>query len=492
VSRHRYKDILPYDEFRVQLNKGKSYINASTVTALLPGAPVYLAAQGPTPETVGHFWKMIMENKSVIIAMLTRCVESNKRKCEQYWPAAGASFFFDADDSGPAVCVVGNGEVQRELWTERRFTVVSDAGSTDVTQLHFTGWPDHGVPDEPTDAIKFIQEVMRVEKASTTSSGRRRAPIAVHCSAGVGRTGVFSVLHAIMTHLPAYSDSDAEPFDIINMVRHMRKSRRYMVQTIEQFRFCFDAAIKIVEQYIDAVRATGRLNPSSSSSSSSPPGGAPQPLLPAVLAKQLKESLRREFDANRARSELQKDLLEMTTGVRDSAVAADLREDVALARQRMMQMAQRQKEQDARSLAMQREMENKNVQIKQLATIVGQLEMDLADKEDEIAALRRKVESLEAGGGARGPPEAPDADYLAVGGVEDDDDDGGGGGEDERGYIVMDPGDGDAPSADDVDLDDDGGALGFNSGDSAPPKPVVVLGGAHHGSGDDMESDSEL
>lgn len=296
---------------------------------------------------------------------------------------------------------------------------------------------------------------------------------------------MFSVLHAIMTRLPAYANGDADVFDIISMVRHMRRSRRYMVQTIDQFKFCFDAAIKIVEQYIDAVRATGRLNPPSTPGLAHPP--TPQ-LLPAVLAKQLKESLRREFDANRARAELQRDLLELTTGVRDTVIAADLREDLALSRQRVMQMSQRHKEQELRMEKMLREMDTKTAQVKQLATIVGQLEMDLADRDDEIAALRRKIEGLEASSSRRDvlPPTAPEADYLAVGGADE---------EDERGYIVMDPGDssnddagreGDAPSVDDVDLDDDGDVPRFEVG----AKPVVVLGA---GDGDDgVDSDSEL
>lgn len=404
--------------------------------------------------------------------MLTRCIESNKRKCEEYWPAAGGSLFFDADEGGPAVGVVGHSEVERELWTERKFTVVTDEGSHDVVQLHFTGWPDHGVPDRPADAIKFVQETMRVERAANASS---RAPIAVHCSAGVGRTGVFSVLHAIMTYLPSYGGpNQPELFDITSMVRHCRQSRRYMVQTIDQFRFCFAAAIEVFEQYIEAVRATANAPPQPR------PAAQDANLSVQVLSKQLKQSLRREFDANRARSELQKDLLEMTTGMRDSAAAKDIQEDLALARQRLMQMTKRIQEQGKEIETMHRDLEAKDLHVKQMASIVGQLEMEVADKDEELTALKQQLAAKPSGnGGALPNPADTLVDYIAVAGADD---------ENEAGYVDLLPDDDDelpkVPRDSNASLlDDEGGQLGFGTEEA---KPTMILDGGG------SESDSEL
>ena len=148
-SLNRYRDILPYDVARVHLNTAvpgnNSYINASSIVGLLPGSPQYFTAQGPKPETVGHFWKMVAQYRSGVIVMVTRCNESGRTKCEQYWPTEDeGSRHFPEDESGPAVSVVSTGEIPHETWTERRFTILQKSGSFDVVQLHFEDWPDHG------------------------------------------------------------------------------------------------------------------------------------------------------------------------------------------------------------------------------------------------------------------------------------------------------------------------------------------------------------
>lgn len=406
-----------------------------------------------------------MPRSCVVIAMLTRCIESNKRKCEEYWPAPGSSLFFDADDAGPAVGVVGNAQVEREHWIERRFSVVTNAGSHDVVQLHFTRWPDHGVPERSADAIRFIQEVMRVERAAGTSV---RAPIAVHCSAGVGRTGVFAVLHAIMSNLPS-CPAGSSGINIVEMVRHLRKSRRYMVQTIEQFKFCYAAATELVEQYIAAIRAT----PYSRLVSPVATVGLPV----QVLTKQLKQSLRREYDANRARAELQKDLLEMTTGMRDATAVIDLQEDLSLARQRLLQMTKRNQEQGKHVESIERDIAAKDMHVKTMATMVGQLEMDMADKDDEIVALTKQLATALASGGGcmsggtNAAVATSNVDYIAVSDLDDE--------ENEAGYINL------VPDAEDDAAavnDDKSGLLDFAS----EPKPTMLLDAAG------SESDSEL
>mmetsp|Transcript_20375 Transcript_20375/g.52916 ORF Transcript_20375/g.52916 Transcript_20375/m.52916 type:complete len:822 (-) Transcript_20375:18-2483(-) len=468
---NRYKDILPYDEFRVPLNGNSGYLNASFVHDLLPGAPTYLAAQGPKPQTVGHFWKAIAEHKCVAIAMLTRCIENNKLKCEEYWPTPGRSLFFEADDGGPAVGVVGNAVVEHELWVERRFTVVTESSAHDVVQLHFTGWPDHGVPERPCDAIKFVQEIMRIERAVGAAS---RAPLVVHCSAGVGRTGVFAVLHAIMTYLPTYAAAaDTPMLDIMGMVRHLRKSRRYMVQTIDQFRFCFAATVELIGEFVDVVRATadksasGEAVPAAAQASPKEPG-----LHHSVLANQLKQSLRREFDANRARSELQKDLLELSTGVRDAAVAADLREDLALAQQRVLFMAKRNKEQALEADELHSTLRDKDEQLKSMAAHLGDLQFEVDAKNDEIESLRKQLVTAHSDDSyLRQLPTAPAPDYIAVGGVDEDN---------EAGYVDLLP---DGPA---TPKDDDGGELGFGDAPAAEATPQMVVDGVG------SESDSEL
>jgi protein tyrosine phosphatase len=75
------------NETRVRLQTlspgGDDYINASVIEAILPGAPNFIAAQGPKLENNGDFWKMVKQQRVRIIAMVTNCTEQGRSKCAQ-------------------------------------------------------------------------------------------------------------------------------------------------------------------------------------------------------------------------------------------------------------------------------------------------------------------------------------------------------------------------------------------------------------------------
>uniref|UniRef100_S4RWA6 Tyrosine-protein phosphatase domain-containing protein n=1 Tax=Petromyzon marinus TaxID=7757 RepID=S4RWA6_PETMA len=89
-GKNRYTNILPYDFSRVILSsiegeEGSDYINANYI----PGhrsPKEYIAAQGPLPSTCDDFWRMVWEQNSRVVVMLTQCVERGRIKCEHYWP----------------------------------------------------------------------------------------------------------------------------------------------------------------------------------------------------------------------------------------------------------------------------------------------------------------------------------------------------------------------------------------------------------------------
>ncbi|NWU60325.1 PTN5 phosphatase, partial [Pterocles burchelli] len=51
----------------------------------------------------------------------------------------------------------------------------------------YTSWPDQKTPDQ---APPLLQLVLEVEEAMQ-SAEEKNAPVIVHCSAGIGRTGCF-------------------------------------------------------------------------------------------------------------------------------------------------------------------------------------------------------------------------------------------------------------------------------------------------------------
>ncbi|XP_048410177.1 receptor-type tyrosine-protein phosphatase O isoform X4 [Stegostoma tigrinum] len=231
--KNRYTNILPYDFSRVKLRslhseEGSDYINANYI----PGfncAHEYIATQGPLPETRNDFWKMIMQQKSCIIVMLTQCTERRRVKCDHYWPFneqpvgygdITVEMVFESEHAGQSE------ETQSE-WIIREFNVSYADESQRVIHYNYMAWPDHGVPGaNATESILQFVQLVRQE------TRERPGPIVVHCSAGVGRTGTFIALDRLMQRIQEH-----EYVDILGLVTEMRTYRTSMVQTEEQYIF---------------------------------------------------------------------------------------------------------------------------------------------------------------------------------------------------------------------------------------------------------------
>ncbi|KAJ4943413.1 hypothetical protein JOQ06_005914 [Pogonophryne albipinna] len=225
APKNRYVDILPYDYNRVQLTTGNGetgcdYINASFIDGYKESKK-YIAAQGPKEETVSDFWRMVWEQQSSIIVMVTRCEEGNRVKCAQYWPSRDreAEIFEE-------FIVKLNSEDHCPDYTIRHLSLTNKReknSEREVTHIQFMSWPDHGVPGEPHLLLKLRR---RVNAFKNFFSG----PIVVHCSAGVGRTGTYIGIDAMMECLEAEGR-----VDIYGYVVRLRRQRCLMVQVEAQY-----------------------------------------------------------------------------------------------------------------------------------------------------------------------------------------------------------------------------------------------------------------
>lgn len=111
--------------------------------------------------------------------------------------------------------------------------ILENTGSDEcreVTYFQFTAWPDFGIPSSPADFLELYYEIMR-DFNSLPVSG---TPMLVHCSAGVGRSGAFC---AITNCLQSFRSTGN--IDVLETVRNLRKERPGMVQTLEQYVFCY-------------------------------------------------------------------------------------------------------------------------------------------------------------------------------------------------------------------------------------------------------------
>ncbi|XP_069377837.1 receptor-type tyrosine-protein phosphatase C isoform X2 [Paralichthys olivaceus] len=234
VPKNRYVDILPYDYNRVQLTTGNGeagcdYINASFIDGYKE-AKKYIAAQGPKDETVSDFWRMVWEQQSSIIVMVTRCEEGNRVKCAQYWPSPERE-----TEIFEEFILKLNSEEHCPDYTIRHLIITNKREKTserEVTHIQFMSWPDHGVPAEPHLLLKLRR---RVNSFKNFFSG----PIVLHCSAGVGRTGTYIGIDAMMEALEAEGRVDIYGY----MVR-LRRQRCLMVQVEAQYILIHQALVE--------------------------------------------------------------------------------------------------------------------------------------------------------------------------------------------------------------------------------------------------------
>uniref|UniRef100_A0A673JYB0 Receptor-type tyrosine-protein phosphatase F n=1 Tax=Sinocyclocheilus rhinocerous TaxID=307959 RepID=A0A673JYB0_9TELE len=229
--KNRYANVIAYDHSRVVLTPvdgvpGSDYINANYTDGYRK-QNAYIATQGPLPETLSDFWRMVWEQRASTIVMMTRLEEKTRVKCDQYWPVRGTETY-------GMIQVTMLDAVELATYSVRTFALYKNGSSEkrEVRQFQFMAWPDHGVPEYPTPILAFLR---RVKACNPPDAG----PMVVHCSAGVGRTGCFIVIDAMLERM-----KHEKTVDIYGHVTCMRAQRNYMVQTEDQYIFIHEALLE--------------------------------------------------------------------------------------------------------------------------------------------------------------------------------------------------------------------------------------------------------
>uniref|UniRef100_A0A674IT21 Tyrosine-protein phosphatase non-receptor type 13 n=1 Tax=Terrapene triunguis TaxID=2587831 RepID=A0A674IT21_9SAUR len=230
--KNRYKNILPYDTTRVPLGTEAGYINASFIRMPVGNEEfVYIACQGPLPTTVADFWQMTWEQKCTVIAMMTQEVEGEKIKCQRYWPDVLGKTIMVNDRLRLALV-----RLQQLKGFVIRVLELQDIQTGElrrVSHLNFTAWPDHDTPSQPNDLLTFISYMRHIHKSG---------PIITHCSAGIGRSGTLICIDVVLGLISKDLD-----FDISDLVRTMRLQRHGMVQTEDQYIFCYQVVLYVLK-----------------------------------------------------------------------------------------------------------------------------------------------------------------------------------------------------------------------------------------------------
>ncbi|XP_022315951.2 receptor-type tyrosine-protein phosphatase mu-like isoform X6 [Crassostrea virginica] len=229
-DKNRYGNIIAYDHSRVILKPVNGdihddYTNANYIEGYKK-TKAYIAAQGPTKTTMNDIWRMVWEEKSRTVIMLTNPTETGKKKCEQYWPDPTETKEY-ARIKVKLVSVESHPD-----FSIRTFHIQKDGENRTIKQFHYTTWPDHGVPRFGHSLLLMRQKIRAYDALSN-------GPPIVHCSAGVGRTGTYI---AVDVNLEQAKHEGL--IDVHNFVQLMRTQRVNMVQTLEQYIFVYDVLLE--------------------------------------------------------------------------------------------------------------------------------------------------------------------------------------------------------------------------------------------------------
>ncbi|XP_004519043.1 tyrosine-protein phosphatase non-receptor type 4 [Ceratitis capitata] len=304
IVKNRYRDISPYDCTRVSLVNSLTgdYINANYVNMEIPGGVVnrYIATQGPLANTTTDFWRMVQQESSHLIVMLTTVMEAGRQKCHQYWPVTGDELHLG---DGFSVKCLSEQADETGSFVFREFVLCDKRTSEQrhIQHMQYLAWPDHCVPSDPNLFIEFTERVrvarnktllqeieeslkqvrlldadadenggLMSERKCAASNGvtpedenpvstsvhqcisAANPPVIVHCSAGIGRTGVLILMDTALALMEI-----REPVYPLDIVRTMRDQRACMVQNVSQYRFVCEC---ICAAYMKLSRSSAALD----------------------------------------------------------------------------------------------------------------------------------------------------------------------------------------------------------------------------------------
>ncbi|XP_029603203.1 tyrosine-protein phosphatase non-receptor type 14 [Salmo trutta] len=248
-ERNRFRDVVPYEENRVELVPNKEnntgYINASHIKVMISGEEWhYIATHGPLANTSADFWQMVWEQGVNVIAMVTAEEEGGRSKSHRYWPKLGSKhnsathgkFKVTTKFRTDSGCYATTGLKVKHLLSGQERT---------VWHLQYTDWPDHGCPEYVQGFLSYLEEIQSVRRHTNSmldTSKSLNPPVVVHCSAGVGRTGV-----VILTELMISCLEHNERVEVPMMLSHLRQQRMLMVQTISQYKFVYQVLIQFLK-----------------------------------------------------------------------------------------------------------------------------------------------------------------------------------------------------------------------------------------------------
>ncbi|CAC5383376.1 Receptor-type tyrosine-protein phosphatase F,Receptor-type tyrosine-protein phosphatase S,Tyrosine-protein phosphatase 10D,Receptor-type tyrosine-protein phosphatase gamma,Receptor-type tyrosine-protein phosphatase delta [Mytilus coruscus] len=231
-DKNRFANVLPFPHSRVKLQKipgedFSDYINANYITGYKEDLRAYIATQAPLSSTAGDFWRMVWEQQSRVILMLTDMDERGQPRCIPYWPEKTG--MENRLTYGDFIITLKKKEVHQEyIVSVLEIKDIEKNLVREVRHFWYTCWPSDSTP-EPISLVKFVLDT----RPYYEDSG---APVVVHCSPGTGRTGTLIAIDICMR-----SFEDKRSVNVLNTVYKMRKERAGVVHTKDQYNLIYKA-----------------------------------------------------------------------------------------------------------------------------------------------------------------------------------------------------------------------------------------------------------
>ncbi|XP_050516886.1 tyrosine-protein phosphatase non-receptor type 23 [Diabrotica virgifera virgifera] len=246
--KNRFPDILPYDFSRVELCDSKDdYINASYIKDISPYAPSFIVTQVPLSSTVGDMWTMIREQQVELILCL---VNDNEIGEDIYWPKEKGSSLNILN-----MVITLQNVIVKSHWTERLIAInlPEKRESRVIMHLQFTSWPGSLFPTNPEPFVSYTLESINLYQQQKTNTH----PVVVHCSSGIGRSGLLCLLTAAM--FDAANNANSIP-DLTALSIKLSNCRKNILRDREHLKFGYESFLAYIRHIVCEDKARKKLN----------------------------------------------------------------------------------------------------------------------------------------------------------------------------------------------------------------------------------------
>uniref|UniRef100_A0A2K5TWZ3 protein-tyrosine-phosphatase n=1 Tax=Macaca fascicularis TaxID=9541 RepID=A0A2K5TWZ3_MACFA len=237
-DKNRSMDVLPPDRclpFLISTDGDpNNYINAALTDSYTRSA-AFIVTLHPLQSTTPDFWRLVYDYGCTSIVMLNQLNQSNSAwPCLQYWPEPGRQQY------GLMEVEFMSGTADEDL-VARVFRVQNisrlQEGHLLVRHFQFLRWSAYR--DTPDSKKAFLHLLAEVDKWQAESGDGRTI---VHCLNGGGRSGTFCACSTVLEMIRCHN-----LVDVFFAAKTLRNYKPNMVETMDQYHFCYDVALEYLE-----------------------------------------------------------------------------------------------------------------------------------------------------------------------------------------------------------------------------------------------------